>query len=178
MTPRLLLTWTALSAGVLLAACREGAPVAILTQEIAFLDADAVTIGGEHIFLNETGLRASHLVFDTMFQWRDSADYHLRGVDLTVYNEDDGTERVLVTATEGTMDERGERLVARGNVVLIVPAEGRRLESGELHYDPELERIWSDSAFVMTLPGRAPFRGSAFESDLEFQNFRAIGPGG
>jgi LPS export ABC transporter protein LptC len=166
-----------LAGGGLLASCQDGAPVATLTQDIsAWEGADGITIKGEHVFLNAEGFRASHLVFDTMYQWADSADHFIRGVNLRVYNED-GTERAHVTSRQGVMDPRGERLVAQGNVVLIVPADGRRLESGELHYDPNADRIWSDSSFVMTHQG-STFRGSSFVSDVEFRNFQSTGPGG
>ncbi len=148
----------------------------LTTDAAAFRDADGVTIRGEHVFLNAEGVRASRLVFDTMYQWRDSTDHHLRGVDLRVFQEN-GFERAHVTSARGRMDPRGERLVAEGDVVLVIPADDRRLETGELHYDPDNERIWSDSSFVMTFQGRV-IRGSSFISDIEFRNFQAIGPGG
>ena len=49
------------------------------------------------------------------------------------------------------MNERTEEMVARGDVVLIVHSDGRRIESPELHYDPNRDRIWSDSTTVQTL---------------------------
>jgi LPS export ABC transporter protein LptC len=176
MNLRTKFVWTTLISGGLLVACDDSAPVAAIIDDARVLEADGITIGGEHVFLNAEGIRESILLFDTMYQWRDSVDYHLAGVNLTVNNED-GSERVHVTSREGRMDTRGERFLARGAVVLVVPEEGRRLESEELHYDPNSERIWSDSAFVMTMPGRNPIRGSAFTSDLEFGSFRAVGPG-
>ncbi|MEX1259141.1 MAG: LPS export ABC transporter periplasmic protein LptC [Gemmatimonadota bacterium] len=176
MNGRTKLAWTLLLLGGLVAACDEGASVATIVEGSRFLEADGITIRGEHVFLNAEGIRESHLLFDTMYHWRDSVDYHLVGVNLIANNED-GTERVRVTSRYGRMDPRGERFVARGNVVLFVPAEGRQLETEELYYDPNLGRIWSDSAFVMTLPGRTPIRGSSFTSDLEFGSFRAVGPG-
>jgi LPS export ABC transporter protein LptC len=170
------LVWVLVGLGAIAAACDDGAPVATIVEDNRYLEADGITIGGEHVFLNAEGVRESYLLFDTMYHWRDSVDYHLVGVNLIVNNED-GTERVRVNSNEGRMDPRGERFMARGDVVLYVPAEGRQLETEELHYDPNQERIWSDSAFVMTMPGRAPLRGSAFTSDLNFQNFAVTGPG-
>lgn len=166
--------WALLSVCGLIAACEEGAPVATIVADPGLAQADGITIDGVHVFLNSEGVRESYLVFDTMYHWRDSLDYHLVGVDLIV-NFEDGTERVRVTSNEGRMDPRGERFLAQGDVVLVVPDEGRRLESQELHYDPNGERIWSDSAFVMTVPGRNPLRGRSFTSDLSFQNFRIVG---
>lgn len=177
MNGRTIGLWTLLGAGLVLSSCEEGAPVATLTTDLgAYLDADGVTIGGEHVFLNAEGVRASRIEFDTMYQWSDSTDHALRGIDLRVLN-DNGSERAHVTALRGWMDPRGERLVAQGDVVLVIAAEDRRLETGELHYDPDNDRIWSDSSFVMTFQGRV-IRGSAFMSDTEFRSFQATGPGG
>ena len=169
--------WALLAAGLVLTSCEEGAPVATLTTDLeAYLNADGVTIGGEHVFLNAEGVRASRIEFDTMYQWRDSTHHTLRGIDLRVLNED-GSQRTHVTALRGRMDPRGEGLLAQGDVVLVMAAEDRRLETGELHYDPDNDRIWSDSSFVMTFQGRV-IRGSAFTSDTEFRSFQATGPGG
>ena len=54
--------------------------------------------------------------------------------------------------------------------MLIVHADGRRIESAEIVYDPEQEEIWSDSATVQTLANGRVTRGSSFRSDMEFRN--------
>jgi hypothetical protein len=65
-------------------------------------------------------------------------------------------------------------MVARGDVVLRVLTDGSRLESAEIHYDPENDRIWSDSATVRTLADGTVTSGTAFESDIEFTNVRVL----
>jgi LPS export ABC transporter protein LptC len=160
---------------LLAGACQDQPPVPTVADDLQLMGADQVTQGGRHIFTQE-GIRSSVLTFDTAFQWRDSVNLHLRNLDLTVFNED-GSERARVTSERGTLDSRAERMTARRNVVLVVPGQDRRVETEELHYDPEGGRLWSDSAFVMLHQGRT-HRGSAFTSDLEFQNFRIVGPGG
>jgi LPS export ABC transporter protein LptC len=156
-------------------ACGENADVATVPAHYLEWDADGVVFGMIHRFTQE-GLLQAVVHGDTAIEWRDSTVVALRGVDLTVYTEE-GVERAHVTSRRGTLDTRTERMSAFGDVVMIVPGEGRRLESEELHYDPRGDRIWSDSSFVMTMPGRAPIRGSSFTSDLEFRNFQARGPG-
>ena len=49
---------------------------------------------------------------------------------------------------------------------------GRVIETSELFYDPNRDRIWSDSTTVQTLANGQVARGTAFESDLEFRNVR------
>ncbi len=161
--------------GLLLAACGEQTPPPTLSDAGLFLDADGIVMGGDHHFTKE-GVRTAFLVFDTAYQWRDSTNISLRGVNLTVYEEGLGTERARVTSRSGTMDSRGERLTARGDVVLIVPADNRRITTQELHYDPQAGRIWSDSAFVMEHGGRTT-RGRAFRTDTDFVTFTIVGTG-
>jgi LPS export ABC transporter protein LptC len=155
-------------------ACQDDAPVTVVTDGGVYLGADLVTLNGRHYFTQD-GIRSATLVFDTMYQWNDSVNVHLRNPVLTVFHED-GSERATVTSLKGTLDRRAERMVARENVVLVVPDQDRHVETEELHYDPEGNRIFSDSAFVMVHQGRT-LRGSSFTSDLEFRNFRIIGPG-
>lgn len=156
------------------AACDEQEPVTV-PEERTFLDADGVIMSGEHVITNQQGIRTAYLQFDTMFQWTDSTHSALRGVDLVVFNED-GSERGRVVSDRGTFDPRGESLTAQENVVLTVPGQQRRLETSELHYDPEAEQLWSDSSFVMTEAGRE-VRGSSFTTDLQFRNFEVRGIG-
>ena len=152
-----------------LAACEVEAPVAAASDVDSFLGADGVIMGGVTTISNPEGIRTAHLQFDTAFQWSDSTRQALRGVNLTVFNED-GSERATVTSLRGTFEPLAESLTAIGEVVLVVPFQERRLETEELHYDPEQNQLWSDSAFVMTEEGRRR-EGTSFSSDLEFRNF-------
>jgi hypothetical protein len=60
-------------------------------------------------------------------------------------------------------------------VVLIITEGNRRVESSELNYSPNGDRIWSDSFTVMHEPGRI-LEGMGFDSDLSFDN-ATVGPG-
>lgn len=177
MTMRIKGLWavTVVAAGALFAACDGDAHVPTMSGDLQYLDADWVLVNGRHVMTNEDGVRTADLLFDTMYQWRDSTQSALRGVDLRVFTET-GAERAWVTSLRGTLDSRSERLTANGNVVLVVPGQERQLETEELHYDPEEDRIWSDSSFVM-LEEERTFRGSWFTSDTEFRNFTSGGSG-
>ena len=159
-----------------LAACEVDAPVATAADADRFLGADAIVMSGVTTISNADGIRTARLQFDTAYQWSDSTHQALRGVNLIVFNED-GSERATVTSLRGTFEPLAERLTARGEVVLVVPFQDRRLETEELHYDPELNQLWSDSAFVMNEEGRER-EGSSFRSDLEFRDFIVQGSGG
>ena len=161
---------------VVLGGCEGVAPVATLPESDIFLGADGIIMGGTTTITNDQGIRTARLQFDTAFQWSDSTHQSLRGVDLTVF-DDDGSERAHVTSLRGTYEPREESLIANGSVILLVPFQDRRLETEELHYDPQQGELWSDSAFTMT-EGRRRYEGTSFTSDLEFRNFQVFGSAG
>jgi LPS export ABC transporter protein LptC len=157
------------------AACTTESEVPTVPEAYLEFDADGIVFGMIHR-ITQDGRTQGLVHADTAIQWRDSSAVHLRGVDLTVM-EEDGTERAQVTARTGVLDTRTNRMTAHGNVVMIIPGQSRRVESEALNYDPQGDRIWSDSAFVHTLRGQVT-RGRAFTSDLEFRNFTILGRGG
>ncbi|TVP42201.1 MAG: LPS export ABC transporter periplasmic protein LptC [Gemmatimonadales bacterium] len=158
----------------LVAGCSSEDTVTTIPADYLAFDADGIVFGMVHRITQDG--RVQGLVHaDTAIQWQDSSAVHLRGVDLTVM-EEDGSERAHVTSRTGMLDTRTNRMTAYGDVVMIIPASARRIESQELHYDPQGDQIWSDSAFVFTEGSRVR-RGQAFRSDLEFRNFQIVGRG-
>jgi LPS export ABC transporter protein LptC len=165
-----------LLATVLGAGCDESEQTPVAAPELQAIGADNVYYGMTS-FLTSEGVREGRVRADTAYAFADSSQVLMKGMELVLY-EDDGRARATVTADEGELDEDTERMVARGNVVLVVHQDGRKIETAELHYDPNRDRIWSDSATVQTLPGGQVTRGTAFESDLEFRNIRIANPRG
>lgn len=108
--------------------------------------------------------------------YNDSSLIQVHGMHVVFYDTD-GRQKATVTSDRGELDRKSERMIARGNVVLVVAADGRKIESAELHYDPDLNRLWSDSATVM-YNGADTTKGSSFQSDLEFKNVEIKNPRG
>lgn len=153
-------------------ACTEEDAHPIASAALLELDADHMTVGMDHE-MTQDGVRYAHLRADTAFYYADSTEWALRQVDMTVFTTT-GAERATMTALRGVLDEETEAMVARGNVVLLLPDRNGRLESSELHYDPVRRRFWSDSATIWR-EGTQVSRGSGFESDLEFRNVTVRG---
>lgn len=160
---------------LLVVACEEEAPVATVPPEYLEFDADGIVFDMTHRFTQDGRMQALVLA-DTAIQWADSTHIALRGVRLQVFQED-GTERGTVTSRRGTLNPMTEELIARGNAVLIVPDQNRRVESEELNFQPRQDRLWTDSAFVMFHEG-TPFRGQWFRTDLDFREIRIGGDAG
>jgi hypothetical protein len=63
-------------------------------------------------------------------------------------------------------------MIARKNVV-VVTDDGRRLTTPELIFNQQKDEISSDSAFVMTEPGRR-LEGIGFRSDPNMRNIQIL----
>jgi len=157
-------------------ACTEvGAPTGEGYQE---LPADQVLSGATHVFTSN-GLRSAVGVFDSVFVFTDSSVYHLRGVNLTMYDET-GRQTSTVTSRRGSMNVATDAMVAEGNVVLVT-SDLQKIETELLHYDPTTRRVWSDVETRRTVEGRVQI-GDAFSADDQFtrvviQNPRGEVPG-
>ena len=164
--------------GVLSAAagCDEPTNAPTASPELLELDASSV-VYGMTAFMTLNGVREGRIQADTAYVYEDSSKAHLRDMRVVFYDERGG-ERATVTGLAGEWEQNTDRMVARGDVVLVVHADGRRIESAEIHYDPQAERIWSDSATVQTLADGTVTTGTAFESDLQFANVRIENPRG
>lgn len=157
-----------LLAGVLfLVGCGSQEDTPVVSPDLLEMDAEGVMYGMRSMITVE-GVREGMVSADTAYFYEDSANVELRQLSLTVYTEE-GQERALVTAALGWLNLDTNEMVARGNAVLTVRTDNRIIESAELHYDPNEDRIWSDSATVQRLDGVVS-EGSSFESNLDFTN--------
>jgi LPS export ABC transporter protein LptC len=159
-----------------LAACNGPTEAADSAGSLESIQADNV-IFGMVSYLTSSGVRQGRIDADTAYIYNDSSSIQLRGMHVVFYAED-GTERAVVVAERGELDQVSDRMVARGNVVLTIHTDGRKIESPELQYDPNRDRIWSDSATVMTMADGRVTRGTSFESDLSFDNVKVANPRG
>ncbi len=168
MKKLLALLVVSLAAPLVATACDGATDTPVASADIQGIQADLVT-SGMVSYLTANGVREGRVEADTAYAFYDSATVRLVGMRLIFYNED-GSERATVTAERGQLDENSDRMLAQGNVLLIVHQDGRRIESSEINYDPDQNRIWSDSATVQTTADGSVTRGTSFESDLEFKN--------
>lgn len=145
--------------------CSGDADTPVVAGDLVEMDADNVVYGMTQILTRE-GVREGTVRADTAFFYRDSSAVQLRGVHMSLYDEN-GAERAEVTANRGRLDMDSQDMVGRGEVVLRIPGGDRRIETQELHYSSVEERIWSDTTTVMEEQGRVTC-GTAFRSDLEF----------
>jgi LPS export ABC transporter protein LptC len=119
--------------------------------------------------LTDRGLLRAELLADSAFFFNDNTRIELRGVHTTFYTNT-GQRSSVLTSREGTYNTRAGETEARKNVV-VVGEDGRRLETEQLKYNQARDEISSDSAFVLTEPGRRA-TGVGFVSDPALKNVR------
>jgi LPS export ABC transporter protein LptC len=158
-----------------LVACADQPETPVAASELQELQADQA-VYGMRMNITVGGVREATLSADTAYTYRDSINIDVRSLRLTLYSEA-GVERAFVTAQRGQIDPESQRMAAQGDVVLTIPEQARRIESPELNYDPNRDRIWSDTSTVMIHQGRRS-TGEAFESDLDFTSVKIYGARG
>jgi len=164
----------ALLFSLLTVACGEEETTPIASPLLLETGADMVIQGLEHI-ITLKGVKESELYADTAFFYRDSSIYHLRNPRLILFTKGSGVQRAQVNALRGRFQPNTQELLAMGDVVLVITEGNKRVESQELNYEPNGDRIWSDSMTTMVEPGRVS-EGLGFESDLNFRR-TVVGPG-
>jgi LPS export ABC transporter protein LptC len=153
---------------VVAAACNKPVDTPVAAEAVQDIKASSI-IYGMTSYLMAAGVRQGRVDADTAYTYSDSSDISLIGMHVVFY-DDNGRERATVTADSGRMNRRTQSMVAKGNVVLVVAADGRKIQSAELNYDPNRDRLWSDSATVQTTADGVVTKGSSFVSDLEFKH--------
>lgn len=164
-----LLALLALAAGAA-AACKGAKQPPVATFATVGDSADQVMFNARSILTDE-GLLRAELHADTAFFYDDNSRIEMRQVQVTFYKEN-GAKSATLTSREGTYLTRAGNMEARGNVV-VVSEDGRRLETPQLRYDQQRDQISSDSAFVLTEPGRR-LTGIGFVSDPNMTNVRIL----
>ena len=158
----------------LLAACEQQTEPPVVGEDIATMGADQIMYEVEH-FVTGNGIVRGKLVSDTAFMYEDSALVRVRPVDLTLYDEQ-GAVAGEVTAVSGVLNTRTQIMVATGNVI-VQEIGGDRIETEELHFDPNRDRVWSEVATTIYRDGSV-LHGSGFTSNTELTDTRLDTPRG
>lgn len=131
--------------------------------------ADQVMFGARAI-LTDKGLMRAELFGDTAYFFDDNTRVEMRVVKTNFFTTA-GAPSAVLTSKEGTYRTQGS-MEARGDVV-VVSTDNRHLTTPQLHFDQLRNEISSDSAFVLTEPGRR-VAGIGFISDPNMNNVRIL----
>jgi len=148
-----------------------GGPQSGPTASVGFrtLQSDQVVIGFEQ-YITENGQNKVILRGDTAYVFEDSSTARIRKLNLTLYNET-GQVSARLNSDSGVVNTFTRAMIARGRVVLTTEQDGRRIETEELHYDPQAHRVWSTVPVVQHFQNGV-INGTGFEADDKFYNVR------
>lgn len=164
------LLFAAVAWAAALVACDEKKAPPVAVQSALADSADQVMFGARSL-LTDRGLLRAELRADTAFFFDDNTRIEMRIVH-TTFHTMTGAKNAVLTAREGTYSTRAGGMEARGKV-LVVSEDGRRLVTEQLRFDEARNEISSDSAFVLTEPGRR-VEGIGFVSDPDMNNVRIL----
>lgn len=170
MNMRYTLILLVLASAAAAGACDNRQAPPVITRSALVDSADQVMFGAR-FNLTDKGLARAELLSDTAFFFDDNTRIELRKVEVTFYTTS-GARDAYLTSRRGTYNSRIGSMIARGDVVVITE-EGRRLTTPYLKYDQQVNEISSDSAFVLTEPGRR-LEGKGFRSDPNMQNVQIM----
>ena len=151
-----------------LVACGVNLDTPVANEELQAMDADYVAFG-MRTYVTANGVREARIQADTAYIYEAESNAVLKRMTLVFYDELGG-ERATVTGLAGDWNQETNRMVARGDVVLFVHTDSSTIESPEIYYEPDLDKIWSDSSTVRTMKDGSVTSGTAFESDMSFEN--------
>ena len=162
----------ALALVLVAAACKDEAPPPVAAKPVIGDSAEQVLFG-MRVALTAKGVRRADMAADTMFTYDAMNRMELKNVNTTFYTIN-GAKDATLTSREGTYDARMQELRGRGNVV-ILSADGRRLQSPHLVYNQARNEISSDTSFTFNDPvqGRK-LSGIGFVSDPNLRNLRVL----
>lgn len=161
---------SAVTFAITVAACADNSATPVVRRPAMADSADQVMYG-TRFNLTDEGLSRAELSADTAYFFDDNTRVELRNVEVTFFTMT-GARDAYLTSQRGTYNSRGGIMIARGDVVVITE-EGRRLTTPELKYDQQMNEVSSDSAFVLTEPGRR-LDGIGFRSDPNMQNVQIL----
>ncbi len=159
-----------------LAACGNAGTEPRAAQDYPQLPADYVLASITH-FMTEDGVRRGVLKADSAYFYADSAKANLKKVHLVLYGVT-GQEVADLTSKTGQLDQRTNAMTARGDVVLVGKGSGaQRVETQELHYDPNQRKIWSTVTSTIYQNGNRTVT-DGFSADDQLSNIVQTRPRG
>ena len=155
----------------LLAACTR-APTEGMVGDAPDMAADRV-IHRATFNVTVEGVRRALQRSDSMYMYEDSSTARLFGVDLMMFDSV-GNRTADVRSLYGRLNMLTQQMSAQGSVVVIL-SDGTRIETEELNYDPQTQRIWSEVETRQIWPDGGVTTFTTFRTDEKFSFFDGTG---
>jgi LPS export ABC transporter protein LptC len=124
-------------------------------------------IFGQRTLITDRGINRAQIESDTAYFFDENTRVDMRIVRGLFFSSV-GAKDAVMTSRTALYNTRTQMLEAHGDVV-ISTIDSRTLKTPFLRYDQRTNQISSDSAFVLTSPGKE-LRGIGFVSDPDMNN--------
>jgi len=151
-------------------ACNPDQAKKVATGKATLADSADQVLFGARTLITDGGLKRAEIHSDSAFFFDENTRVEMSGLVHGTFFNSQGAMDAVLTSRSGMYNTRTGILEARGDVV-ITSLDGRRLTTPFVRFDQRLNKISSDSAFVMTEPGRE-VKGTGFESDPDMNNIQ------
>lgn len=151
-----------LSLAVTLLACSTNKGTQVKASGETFADSADQVFYGVEAPLESGGVKRGTLFADTMYVMNDQTRFDFRKGHIE-FNTATGVPDGSMRADRGRFDRRAEQLEGWGNVV-VKSADGRMLKSPHIVFNRSLDKIWSDTTYEYTEPGKVS-TGKGFETN-------------
>ena len=149
---------------VVAAACSDmGTPAGRNVTTATLLDSADQVAFGFRTTITDRGVLRAEVYSDTALFLDQNTRASLRVVNADFFGATGSKEATMVSKI-ANFNTRTQQLDAWGDVV-ITSVDGRVLRSPMVRYIQALDQVSSDSAFVLTEPGRKEIRGVGFRAD-------------
>jgi LPS export ABC transporter protein LptC len=145
-----------------LVACTTNKGTQVKASAETFADSADQVFYGVEAPLETDGVKRGTLYADTMYVMNDQTRFDFL-IGRVEFNTKTGVPDGTMRADRGRFDRRRQQLEGWGNVV-VKSADGRTLKSPHIVYNQEQDRIWSDTTFEYSEPGRLS-TGKGFETN-------------
>lgn len=157
--------------GAFLTACHDDRTKTLAPGNAVAADSADQVIFGSRTLITDRGMLRAEIQSDTAFFFDDNTRVEMLRVR-GIFFSSSGAKDAVLTSRTGLYNTRNGMLEARGDVVMI-SVDGRKLTTPLLRYDQRVNQVSSDSAFVLTEPGRE-VSGIGFLSDPDMNNIRIL----
>ena len=151
-----------LALALALIACKANKGTQVKAGGETFADSADQVFYGVEAPLESGGVKRGTLFADTMYVMNDQTRFDFRMGNIE-FNTATGVPDGSMRANRGRYDRRQQVLEGWGNVI-VKSADGRMLKSPHVVYNQAQDKIWSDTTFEFTEPGRVS-SGKGFETN-------------
>ena len=154
----------ALALTVTLVACSTNKGTQVKASDETFADSADQVFFGVTAPLENGGVKRGTLFADTMYVMNDQTRFDFLNGRVE-FNTTLGVPDGSMRADRGRFDRRIQQLEGWGNVI-VKSADGRMLKSPHIVFNQNQDKIWSDTTFEYSEPGRTS-TGTGFETNTK-----------